>query len=162
MRLTGNAGNDHQYLQVCHIQNWGYVCNSEFDHSIDREVVLQQLDCNTGGIIISQCPISDIPRLSIDTSWDIMSTNKGYELGDCPCFGVEKMLINCPRYFKLQQKTCYWKVSVQCDSQGAGELIATYIGASLMHAYSYLWLQAFNYIGMQREENYSVLLFTTQ
>ena len=33
------------------MEGWRYVCTSDFDHIIDREVVLQQLDCKTGGIV---------------------------------------------------------------------------------------------------------------
>ena len=51
LRLSGDAGPNGKYLQVCHMQGWSYVCSSEFDHSIDGEVVLQQLDCDTGSIL---------------------------------------------------------------------------------------------------------------
>ena len=40
---------DDYLLQVCHNGEWGYVCNSQFNHDVDGEVVLQQLQCKTGG-----------------------------------------------------------------------------------------------------------------
>ena len=43
-----SVSNDH-LLQVCHNGEWGYVCNDRFNHDVDGEVVLQQLQCKTGG-----------------------------------------------------------------------------------------------------------------
>ena len=57
-----------------------------------------------------------------DTDSSKKKDDNSYRLDDCPCFGVEKMLINCPRYFKLQQTDCDWKVSVLCTEDVAGEL----------------------------------------
>ena len=58
-----------------------------------------------------------------DTAGSYENDDNTYRLADCPCFGVEKMLISCPRYFKLQQTDyCNWKVSVVCNEDGAGEL----------------------------------------
>ena len=45
-----NAGSGGKFLQVCHIQDWRYICNWPFDHTVDKEVVLQQLGCKKGGI----------------------------------------------------------------------------------------------------------------
>ena len=45
LHLVGN----YHLLRVCHDGKWGYVCNSQFNHVVDGEVVLQQLQCTTGG-----------------------------------------------------------------------------------------------------------------
>lgn len=52
LQLSGSAPGGRKFLQVCHIRDWRYVCNSEFDDTVDKEVVLQQLGCKTGGIIM--------------------------------------------------------------------------------------------------------------
>ena len=42
------VGSDH-LLRICHNGEWGYVCSWQFNDDVDGEVVLQQLQCKTGG-----------------------------------------------------------------------------------------------------------------
>ena len=47
-----SVGNDLHLLRVCHEREWGYVCSWRFNHDVSGEVVLQQLQCKTGGTCI--------------------------------------------------------------------------------------------------------------
>ena len=51
-----------------------------------------------------------------------VSNGHAHELAACPCFGVERMLMGCPRYLKLLPRSnCYWKVTVLCNKNAVGE-----------------------------------------
>ena len=57
VRLDPKDGGEISYrlLQVCLLENWTYVCQGGFDHKqlgIDRNVVLQQLQCSAGGKVV--------------------------------------------------------------------------------------------------------------
>ena len=48
----GETVNQREYrlIQVCLFGQWSYVCNWNFDHqAVDSSVVLQQLQCQSGG-----------------------------------------------------------------------------------------------------------------
>ena len=49
---NGTTVNQREYrlIQVCLFGQWSYVCNWEFDYQdVDSNVVLQQLQCQSGG-----------------------------------------------------------------------------------------------------------------
>ena len=47
---TINSMKRYYLLQVCLLETWTYVCQGGFDHAdIDKNVVLQQLQCSAGG-----------------------------------------------------------------------------------------------------------------
>ena len=53
LRLTSSPSGSYKYLQVCHIGEWRYLCEDRFTkNGADSEVVLQQLDCSSGGIVL--------------------------------------------------------------------------------------------------------------
>ena len=53
LNLTGLAPGNRQYLQVCHIGVWRYLCESNFNEAgADGKVVLQQLGCSSGSIYV--------------------------------------------------------------------------------------------------------------
>lgn len=43
--------------------------------------------------------------------------NNAYRLSKCGCTGVEKKLIECPRYLQLDKHDCDHKVTVKCNSK---------------------------------------------
>ena len=54
---NGTTVNKREYrlIQVCLFGQWSYVCHWDFDHqAVDSSVVLQQLQCQNGGIEMCQ------------------------------------------------------------------------------------------------------------
>ena len=134
LRLNGV----HNYLQICRMNNWGYVCNSRFRPAVDGEIVLQQLNCNTteGSYIYIQLIIYfDISimykyystLLFLLTSIAFASRNVApqgvpvyrFKSPNPNCVGVERQLTECPRYTLSKVNNCNNKVfTVNCNHSG--------------------------------------------
>ena len=53
---------------------------------------------------------------TVTSSKWVLSNGYAHKLADYPCFGVEKMLMDCPRYLQLlPQSNCNSKVAVKCS-----------------------------------------------
>ena len=61
------VGNDH-LLRVCHEGEWGYVCSWQFNDDVDGEIVLQQLQCKTGGKSIQKIVANNNNKLATSTA----------------------------------------------------------------------------------------------
>ena len=131
LKLKSGGDGQHKYLQICHDRNWSYVCNGLFDHVVDKEVVLQQLNCSTGGIINFQTNSETTVYYSTYAVSTLLTSETGkkqragvgYLLCSddyFPCFGVERRLIDCPCYqlIAAANRDCNIKITVDCNTNG--------------------------------------------
>ena len=133
---NGTITQSKQYilLQVCLLKNWTYVCQGGFDHGnlfggIDKNVVLQQLQCNDGGKVVKYSKRHSC-LLLVDTILRNDSTNKALKpafLQRINCTGIEKRLVDCPRInAELRYDwRCSYKVQVHCDNNSMFNLFQT-------------------------------------
>ena len=124
LKLTGTAPGNRQYLQVCHIGAWRYLCEGRFSEAgADGKVVLQQLGCSSGGkymfFLLSRHALISIILYTTDVNKASgVNNNNVYRMSASGCTGVEKKLTECPRYLQVNKITsCNNKVTVKCNGE---------------------------------------------